>query len=289
MSKSPSESSVFKRSASHSLRSSFRLPRKRMNVELKPSCSSLPPYVPPKAAALLQISMPTPNLNQAESFNEVVTVRKFPEVMKVATIRRRSVWANSSASKKRSSWRVFHHFVTFPLVEHLLLNLFSFLPEISLPSNHEDDREERFQRLPVNQIFDVNRMHIGGFTLNKNLQENRTSLSETMNDGSSILKEINKNTPVEHFKVSKKHKLGHGAKRPEINVLCGELKLLRNWPESWRRFSNFSSLRNYWKQSTGKAENSARKRRRSSSHQHFKQRWTFATWRCSFARESRDY
>lgn len=75
----------------------------------------------------------------------------------------------------------------------------------------------------MNQIFSNNGMHIGGFNLSKDSQEYKSDFSETMNEGSSILKEINKNTSAEHFKVSKKHKLGHGAKRPEINVLCGEL------------------------------------------------------------------
>lgn len=86
-SKSPSESSVFKRSASHSIRSSLRLPRKRNFTEVA-NLSSLPPYVPPKAAALLDFPLPP----VARNFN-------FKEPMKVATIRRRSVWANSAASK----------------------------------------------------------------------------------------------------------------------------------------------------------------------------------------------
>lgn len=43
---------------------------------------------------------------------------------------------------------------------------------------------------------------------------------EIMNEGSSILREINKNTSSDNFK-SKKHKFGHGAKRQEENLLCG--------------------------------------------------------------------
>lgn len=100
MSKSPSESSVFKRSTSHSLRSSFRLPKKRSNIQTV-SCS-LPSYVPPKAAALLEISMPATKSKQSnESFSETETAgfRFNPQPLRVATIRRRSVWANSSASK----------------------------------------------------------------------------------------------------------------------------------------------------------------------------------------------
>jgi hypothetical protein len=91
MSKSPSEPSVFKRSTSHSFRSSFRLTKRFNNVQAI-SCSSLPSFVPPKAAALLEISLPA---NSAK----VQDLIKMP--MKVATIRRRSVWANSSASKIR--------------------------------------------------------------------------------------------------------------------------------------------------------------------------------------------
>lgn len=99
LSKSPSESSVFKRSASQSLRSSFRLPKKRSHIQAV-SCSSLPTYVPPKAAALLEISMPPLSSKQSEkNFIETSSARINPQPLKVATIRRRSVWANSSASK----------------------------------------------------------------------------------------------------------------------------------------------------------------------------------------------
>jgi hypothetical protein len=84
LSKSPSEPSVFKRS-SQSFRS-FRL-TKRLNTAQTASCSSLPSYVPPKAAALLEIQLPP-------------KIDNFPKMpLKVATIRRRSVWANSTASK----------------------------------------------------------------------------------------------------------------------------------------------------------------------------------------------
>lgn len=63
-------------------------------------------------------------------------------------------------------------------------------------------------------------MHIGGFNLHKNIQQDKAEGPE-MNDG--ILKEINKNTSAENFKVSKKHKFGHVTKRTESNVLCGML------------------------------------------------------------------
>lgn len=104
MSKSPSgESSVFKRSASHSLRSSFRLPKKRNNVQVT-TCSSLPTALPRKAAALLDLSFPPSNgqKNIAGGFKPEANFEKLPEPLKIATIRKRSVWANSSASKINS-------------------------------------------------------------------------------------------------------------------------------------------------------------------------------------------
>lgn len=107
LSKSPSESSVFKRSASHSLRSSFRLPKKRSHIQ-SVNCSSLPPYVPPKAAALLEISMPASSSKQSNNNlceSSGVRINNL-QSLKVATIRRRSVWANSSASKTAISYEV---------------------------------------------------------------------------------------------------------------------------------------------------------------------------------------
>lgn len=71
----------------------------------------------------------------------------------------------------------------------------------------------------MTHTFDIQNMHIGGLNFNNILQENK---ADKMSDG--VLKEINKNTSSEHFKASKKYKLGHGAKKPEGNVLCGELK-----------------------------------------------------------------
>lgn len=94
LSKSPSEPSVFKRSTSHSsFRSSFRLTKKINNVPTL-SYSSLPSHIPPKAAALLEIPLPPISNDQNK------------QKLKVATIRRKSVWANSSASKRANSCRV---------------------------------------------------------------------------------------------------------------------------------------------------------------------------------------
>lgn len=88
---------AFKRSANNSFRSSFRLaPRKRNNAQTM-ACSSLPTQiVPRKAAMLLDISLPPTSSKPLRSDQNVP---KLPQPLKVATIRRRSVWANSSASK----------------------------------------------------------------------------------------------------------------------------------------------------------------------------------------------
>lgn len=104
----------------------------------------------------------------------------------------------------------------FDLIDFNYLLIFLVL-EISLPSNHQNELEKK---LPLNEIFDPRRMHIGAFNLNKNLQQTNAESSGTMNEG--ILKEINKNTSGEGFKVHKKHKLGNGSKKFEQNVLCGK-------------------------------------------------------------------
>jgi hypothetical protein len=88
-----------------------------------------------------------------------------------------------------------------------------------LPSIFQNECEQNLRTLVSDS--DGDRMHIGGLNYQKNLVQNKIESSETMNDG--ILKEINKNTSAEHFKVSKKHKFGHGAKKSEGNVLCGML------------------------------------------------------------------
>lgn len=91
LARSPSEPSILKRSASHALRSSFRLPKKRMNNTQFHALNleQLPSYIPPKAAAILEIKVST---NYEKLLNEAHSG-------KYATIRKRSVWANSSASK----------------------------------------------------------------------------------------------------------------------------------------------------------------------------------------------
>lgn len=96
--KSPSENiSVFKRSTSNSIRSSIRITRKN----IAPSCdtvnafaySSLPSHIPPKAAALLEIPLPTIQVRSTLNLNN-------DQKLKVASFRKRSVWANSAASKR---------------------------------------------------------------------------------------------------------------------------------------------------------------------------------------------
>lgn len=210
LSKSPSEPSLFKRSASHSFRSSFRLSKKR-NIDHTASCSSLPSFVPPKAAALLEIPLPAKNLNSKQDSDENLNIHiNSPKTLKVATIRRRSVWANSSASKKDSP-SLIHNF--FPIETQ---NLLKFVLEISLPSHLDYDR--KLSAAPLNA------MHIRGISSNKNMPQRKADSSD-IGDGSCILREINKNTSSssDQFKVSKKHKFGHAAKKPETSVLCGKL------------------------------------------------------------------
>lgn len=92
-------SNTFKRSASHALRSSFRLPavknHKRMSQFHALNLDQLPPSVPPKALRILQIDLPqtVDKLAMNASFTD-------PLKIKIATIRRRSVWANATASEK---------------------------------------------------------------------------------------------------------------------------------------------------------------------------------------------
>jgi hypothetical protein len=88
-----------------------------------------------------------------------------------------------------------------------------------VPKSHQN---AVYENVPISRPSDL-RMHIGGFNFNKNLQQSKGSEStDTMSEGSSILKEINKNTSAEHFKVSKKHKFGHAPKKPEPSILSGE-------------------------------------------------------------------
>lgn len=93
------EPTALKRSASHALRSSFRLPKKRtansqfhaLNIE------QLPSYIPPKAAALLEINLPPPCANKFD--NSMTNVETQQKHIKIAAIRKPSVWANGSSSK----------------------------------------------------------------------------------------------------------------------------------------------------------------------------------------------
>ncbi|KAG5674408.1 hypothetical protein PVAND_004382 [Polypedilum vanderplanki] len=177
LTKSPSEPSlsILKRSASHALRSSFRLPKKRANSQFHALNleQQLPNYIPPKAAAILQINVPPSNCNS--NTNEMLNKE---EKIKIATIRKRSVWANSVA-------------------------------KISLPSSYKNEREDNEiirEKLESNKIG----MHIGGFNF---LQQNKTENEVATAVGSSsaaesILKEFNKNTSNDNFKAIKKYKFG---------------------------------------------------------------------------------
>ena len=87
-------SNTFKRSASQAFRSSFRLSTVK-NHKRALNLDQLPPSVPPKALRILQIDLPptVDKLAMNASFSD-------PLQVKIATIRRRSVWANATASEK---------------------------------------------------------------------------------------------------------------------------------------------------------------------------------------------
>lgn len=104
LTKSPSEPAILKRSASHALRSSFRLPKKRTNSQFHAlNLEQLPTYIPPKAAALLQINVAnhSKNNNNHHHINPLKMSKiNAEQPIKIATIRKRSVWANASLSKR---------------------------------------------------------------------------------------------------------------------------------------------------------------------------------------------
>lgn len=89
---------IFKRSASHALRSSFRLPTKNKRTSSQfhaLNLDQLPPSIPSKALRILQIDLP-PTVDKL-AMNEIFS--DHPLQTKIATIRRRSVWANATASE----------------------------------------------------------------------------------------------------------------------------------------------------------------------------------------------
>lgn len=234
LAKSPSEPSVFKRSASHSLRSSLRITRKLNNNNAPTtattlSYSSLPSFIPPKAAALLEI--PLPPLQNRQSCNN-------DQRLKVASIRKRSVWANSAASKREShtmrnvvmfiidsieliiiivdfysillSLRVFKDHQNWRQLKLILILLACLISEITLPSHHDDEVEN----------VETSARSLDDLCSSDSFREFRFEYPATMDEG--ILKEINKNSTSDPFKAIKKHKFGQ-SKKPEANVLCGEL------------------------------------------------------------------
>lgn len=92
-------SSTFKRSASHALRSSFRIPakNKRSSSQFHAlNLDQLPSTIPPKALRLLQIDIPR---NGGDNNSSTITTMSLSNQIKIATIRKRSVWANASVSK----------------------------------------------------------------------------------------------------------------------------------------------------------------------------------------------
>lgn len=109
---SPKESGVglsLKRLGKSSIRASFRM-SKRMKSKPIPTHiplnrDLLPTFIPPKAAALLQIDLHSEQTKQlrnqlmANAINVSTVSLHSLEPVKNATIRKKSVWANNSASK----------------------------------------------------------------------------------------------------------------------------------------------------------------------------------------------
>ncbi|KAL7044239.1 hypothetical protein ACKWTF_001845 [Chironomus riparius] len=177
LTRSPSEPSILKRSASYALRSSFRLPKKRMSTQLHAlNLEQLPSFIPPKAAALLQINITTPSNHTALLTNPSHLITNESQI-KFATIRKRSVWANSSA-------------------------------KISLPSSHHNERDN----IEIKRSEQSKAMHIGGFNFlqqNKAVEGNNGASNGDIVGSASVLKEFNKNSTSDNFKLNKKYKFGH--------------------------------------------------------------------------------
>lgn len=96
-----------KRLGKSSIRASFRMSKR---MKSKPILSHniplnrdlLPAFIPPKAAALLQIDLHFEQAKQSHSMAHSSDTTPLPPI-KNATIRKKSVWANNSASKESSS------------------------------------------------------------------------------------------------------------------------------------------------------------------------------------------
>ena len=93
-----------KRLGKSSIRASFRM-SKRMKCKPIPihniplNRDLLPAFIPPKAAALLQIDLHFEQAKQSQLMANTSLVSASLAPIKNATIRKKSVWANNSASK----------------------------------------------------------------------------------------------------------------------------------------------------------------------------------------------
>lgn len=95
--------------------------------------------------------------------------------------------------------------------------------EISLPSSHQNERD----KIEIKSSQQSNKaMHIGGFNF---LQQNKAATVEgnvaTSNGdivgSTSVLKEFNKNSTSDNFKLNKKYKFGHVNKSFEPSSAYG--------------------------------------------------------------------
>ena len=91
--------------------------------------------------------------------------------------------------------------------------------EISLPSSHQNERD----KIEINSSEHSKVMHIGGFNF---LQQNKAVEGNLASNGdivgsASVLKEFNKNSTSDNFKLNKKYKFGHVNKSFEPSSAYG--------------------------------------------------------------------
>ena len=93
--------------------------------------------------------------------------------------------------------------------------------EISLPSGHQNERD----KIEVKSSVQSKTMHIGGFNFlqqNKTVEGNVASNGDIVAGSTSVLKEFNKNSTSDNFKLNKKYKFGHVNKSFEPSSAYGK-------------------------------------------------------------------
>ena len=93
--------------------------------------------------------------------------------------------------------------------------------EISLPSSHQNERD----KIEVKSSERSKAMHIGGFNFlqqNKAVEGNNVASNGDIVGSASVLKEFNKNSTSDNFKLNKKYKFGHVNKSFEPSSAYGK-------------------------------------------------------------------